>query len=193
MNNQSKSSFFSAIAIEAAVVGILVILVVITLQFFNVINIPLLSFVNNKPKEVAKPTVNKIVKIRKSGQECEMFKPKRKIYTILPQASVSAKLKPFSGVWEGKWNGQVKSVLIVNTIDNKKATASYYFRSPPTTRLTLLVQPDGKTLKDEKGETSWEIDNGGFLVGTQIRGPQRSMVSMVKCTPSITNNNNDTE
>lgn len=182
-NNKPKSPLYSAFIIEGAIIGVLILFIIITLQFFNILNVPFLGFIKSRPKEVSINQNQETVPIRKNGGTCKIVNPKSNVSVILPSASLSAELRAFSGVWEGKWNGSTKTVLIIKSINEKQAIVSYYFKSPPPSRYTFKVTPDGKSLITPNGDTTWTIDEGGFLVGIRSVGNQRSMASLAKCIP----------
>lgn len=180
MEPGSKKSFLPAVGVEVVIIAVLVILIVVTFNYFNIIpfSIPFL------PHQGSSKTTNsqnaKLATFKFArNPKCENL-PAGIVMPKITTSTASASLQKYLGVWNGKWNDQIPTAIIFTNMGQYGANAVYFYNGQAQNIGTVYEINNNKLTSLDKN-LSWEI-NGDTLSGTfYVNGKPTATTVMKKC------------
>ncbi len=169
-----KSSLIPVLGAEGGIILVLVVLIAVTFNYFNILPISkVVPFLPHKDfKNGVSQNSNNI-----NGELCQNLPKNINLNLKQPSSSVSAALAAYSGVWQGKWDGITLSTLIVNDITPYSVYAIYTFRG--------VSQDDSYRITGNKISSPplyWQmLENGNLLGVYKTASGSASYVEMKKC------------
>ncbi len=199
--SSKKSSFLPAVGLEAVLVAVLVILIIVTFNYFNIIpfSIPFLPHQVNVSKTTSPKNTQVDVYKFTRNPKCENLPAGIVIPTIgknppptlnFPTGTIKPKidinstdptsLKSYLGVWSGKWGDNTPTALIVSDVSNTSANTQYFFNGQLVNNYPVFYIQKDQLVSPDKLIT-WQFKNN-TLVGTfSNSGKVTSTAVMTKC------------
>ena len=176
-NTPSKKSVIPLIGAEGAIIIVLVILIGFTFNYFNILPFSIPYLPNQKAgNQVAQ---QRFITSEGTGR-CQNLPKNLKIDIKQPSSTISAALAAYSGIWQGKWGGEVPSALIISEITQTSVYTIYVYRGQP--------QAVSFKVKGDKFSTPpffWQMSKNNTLSGVRRvdASSAASFIEMEKCKP----------
>lgn len=186
-NNQDfskdkPSSVLSIISIEGGVILVLVLAILATFNYFNIVPLskflPFLPHQRENQKMANQLTQNK--SDFKAGDKCQNLPKNITVDIKQPSATIPASLAAYSGIWQGKWGGKIPSTLIVNEITPFSVYTIYIFNGV-SQEYSFKVNSEGFI----SPPLFWRMSKDDTLIGVYKRdaSSSASFIEMKRCKP----------